>query len=604
MHIDAQPRWLFDPTLKITKVDLTVLADGDIDRVAGGGGEGEGGVCVYSNEEEYTLLTEDAKTLCKHRIGYPWPNHWKAQQVLIVSREGNNGKCCGVPLFTDDGAQSSDDSDDALETDSLKDLADLQKKRAGLFWKKVPERPMPSVLLVGSVEAEPDTSKDDVEKVYYSNEDKPAVRRILAPHCRVRALLSITTQPNDNADYFDLLKEAQQLIGSGGSFRGLQGQVIHAAVESASPVIYLAPCGHGKVSLVRASQGSPSAVLVLTRCSLLILRQTMTFLVPALREGGVTLVIEPLKELMRNQIEQLEKLDNGRGLFDVEQLLGVDDAAEFEKDSARTRLDYLRASYNNTGRPVRPRILFTGPEILKIHTGLFKALAPFLTRIVCDEFDAAEESGREAYDSLPSYLFDQFPKKKFMFLSGTATREESFRDFVSNGESLNPVVFMEPSIISPALQFSVERRKSFRQVASRIDQIVHIYEDKHPEERPKVLVYCTQKNFCREMVKYLGDVGRRVTEVTSTVSGEAKATVMKAFEDNHVQIVACTTGRFLFVKSYMCSYLSCSLILTFYAVLGRGVHVKDIRFVFHTCCPMSLGSYIQVRSREQLLIQK
>eukprot|EP00957_Ditylum_brightwellii_P178121 13566684-Ditylum_brightwellii.AAC.1 len=62
-------------------------------------------------------------------------------------------------------------------------------------------------------------------------------------------------------------------------FRPPQGDVCVAAMAKQSDVVYLAPTGHGK---------------------------SLCFIIPAAAQGGITFIIEPLKEIIVDQVKKLK----------------------------------------------------------------------------------------------------------------------------------------------------------------------------------------------------------------------------------------------------------------------------------------------------------
>lgn len=118
------------------------------------------------------------------------------------------------------------------------------------------------------------------------------------------------------------------------------------------------------------------------------------------------------------------------------------------------------------------------------------------------------------------------------------------------------------------------------------------------KETPKAIVYCLTKGNCDKMKNKLElHYKNRVEAVSSSDSREHIRETMTGFKNGHIQIVCATTGKVL--TAFMCVWHSIRVAdaQLFRSVLGRGLDVNNIRFVFHAWLPLSLANYIQETGR-------
>jgi len=348
----------------------------------------------------------------------------------------------------------------------------------------------------------------------------------------------------------DKLEEIRSTLGYD-NFRRPQGEVCIRACTTTNDIVFLAPTGHGK---------------------------SLSFIIPAKFKGGVTLVIEPLKEIINDQIRKI----SGKGIL-VEHLLSMEDSGKKGGMHARDRLTQIANEYetelckNND----KVLILFATPELVE-QDGVLQQLERMykskkMTRCVFDEFDVSADNHRSVYKGILSKLSKNLPDVPFMFLSATTDQKDllSFLSDLPRVKTEKPHLFVHDRPISNALSFYVERKEGHEQVSRRIAHILKSYQHEKGcrGKQPKAICYCLTRKNCEDMAKHLDSCGINATAVHAKIDRSAISDTINQFKKGKVQVICATE------------------------VLGRGVDIQDIRFVFHTNLPLSMRSYIQQSGR-------
>jgi len=211
--------------------------------------------------------------------------------------------------------------------------------------------------------------------------------------------------------------------------------------------IFIAPTGHGK---------------------------SLCFTVPALAQGGITLVIEPLKAIIEDQIIKF----TSNAHIQVEALQSLEDMQR--KGGVRAEQHLCQIANKMTQRSFEgPLILFCTAE-LALQEGVLTQLERIdkngeLSRFVLDEFDVAgeaTESWREMYPRIIPTLRQKCPNVPFSLLSATTSKKDFInlvRGLVDNNASKrNPHVFLHPRPLADSLAFSVERKVNNAQVTNQL----------------------------------------------------------------------------------------------------------------------------------------
>ena len=393
------------------------------------------------------------------------------------------------------------------------------------------------------------------------------------------------------------------------TFRPLQRELCEAILSdregATNTIVALFPTGYGK---------------------------SLSFVLPTVVTGGLTLVIEPLRALIDNQMDNIKKYS---GMVKVEKLMSFDDVRKSYADKdfsctmdtsghdmentdhpaqARERLDQLceeakdrEAAVSDDNSPVKHpgHIIFVTPELIQNYSDRIIDLAKLgcLRRIVFDEFDVKQEcskSFRPAYDEVFRFLLEKrdyaqvhhssagrsptdritdvnpFARVKFLFLSATTDKKALLElpPLHETNTLAKPRLFVAERPLPESLSFRVERKVHLNQVAQRIQHYVKNYTASSAGARsdaPKCLCYCLSDQKCQNMKKELLGLGLKAEAVSSKTND--RDNILKRFRDGKVTVLCTTT------------------------VLGRGFHVPDIRFVFHAHLPTSLPNYIQEAGR-------
>ena len=305
-YVDGRPRRLFDKNMSFRAASVDVL-----NHPPGPGVKGHDKVaslCWQAMEKvgqkkeiltslteyQYGLLNSPVRLLAEMYVADKWPEKCKARPVqLVVSNRAFDLEKVQAPRMIAT-TFSSDDSDEFQDEDNKYDTSTktLQNLRARIIPKDQDRPdyslPLPQIVQMGlptdkkkerdqgSLKAKQET----LTKVLEIFDDEPDF---------VGSARSILNTLRPLSDFFDVtvgngeaqseksgkrFKKHLKALGCS-DFRGLQEEVCATAIEGSEGVIFMAPCGHGK---------------------------TLTFLVPALEENGITLVVEPQKGKLKSAL--------------------------------------------------------------------------------------------------------------------------------------------------------------------------------------------------------------------------------------------------------------------------------------------------------------
>ena len=248
-----------------------------------------------------------------------------------------------------------------------------------------------------------------------------------------------------NRLHFDYHKENEKILQEKlgiESFRDLQAEVCLSA-RLHSNLIYIGPPGIGK---------------------------SVCFIIPALCEKGITLIIEPINAIIDQHIQKLKKLG-----IKAEQLLSQEKSANLRRLKAVNRLCKFKYEMDK-GTFEGPVLLYATPEIVN-QNSVINILYEIskkekLHRVVLDEFDEAMEASRqsrEAYLEVLQNLLQKIRKLNYSLLSATF-KPENLKTFLDRihikVEDIELPSFYESETFLPKnLIFRVERKVSMSQVS-------------------------------------------------------------------------------------------------------------------------------------------
>lgn len=301
------------------------------------------------------------------------------------------------------------------------------------------------------------------------------------------------------------------------SFRPLQREIIESVLEG-NDTLALLPTGGGK---------------------------SLTFQVPALALGGMTLVVTPLISLMKDQVDNLR----AHGVSAVYLHSGL---SRPEQKLALDRCFLGKAS-----------LLYVSPEKLKSETFLSSLRDMDVRLIAVDEAHCISQWG---YDFRPSYLEisrlrQVFPDVSVIALTASAT----------------PAVAED---IMERLEF--RGRHLFRSSFSRPNLSYIVRRAEHKEglmlkalrgTSGSAIVYARSRKRTRELSDFLNSQGIPSSFYHAGLSPEEKNERQRRWKDNEVRVMVATNA------------------------FGMGIDKPDVRLVVHHDLPPTLEEYYQESGR-------
>ncbi len=317
-----------------------------------------------------------------------------------------------------------------------------------------------------------------------------------------------------NPDHEDAKHQVLKEIFGFDSFRPGQEQVMDALLAGRN-VLTVMPTGSGK---------------------------SLCFQVPALVQGGLTLVVSPLVALMQDQVAALR-------------LAGV---AADTINSSRNRSENVAAWQRAVAGVTR--LLYMAPERLMTERMLAALGRLKVGLIAIDEAHCISQWGpsfRPEYEDL-ARLRDIFPGVPVAALTATAdevTRKDITRQLFAGRAETVVLGFDRPNI-----KLAVEMKRSWkRQLLAFIEQ----------HEGESGIVYCLSRKKTEEAAGLLRDAGVRALPYHAGLD--------KGVRDANQNEFMTESG----------------LVMTATIAFGMGIDKSDIRYVFHADLPGSIEAYYQ-----------
>ncbi|MDP7050779.1 MAG: DNA helicase RecQ [Verrucomicrobiota bacterium] len=302
------------------------------------------------------------------------------------------------------------------------------------------------------------------------------------------------------------------------SFRLLQEEVMRAALAGHDTFV-LMPTGGGK---------------------------SLCYQLPALAQGGLTIVVSPLIALMKDQVDALQEAGVSATFLN----------STLDATESRRRLAGLyKGEY---------RLLYVAPERLMLPE-MLERLAEWRPGLIAiDEAHCISEWG---HDFRPEYrqiaeLRGRFPKTPVMALTATAT-ERVRKDIVSQLKLRKPGRFVA----------SFNRANLTYRVIPRSQPLRQVLDVTKRHEGESGIVYCASRNGAERLAKRLEGQGIRAVPYHAGLDAGARAKNQEAFIHDEIQIV-CATIAF-----------------------GMGIDKPDVRFVIHHDLPKNIEGYYQETGR-------
>lgn len=274
--------------------------------------------------------------------------------------------------------------------------------------------------------------------------------------------------------------------------------------------------------------------------------KSLCYQLPALAQGGLTLVVSPLIALMKDQVDGLRA--NGIAAEFLNSSLDSSTAAAVEREALAGEV----------------RLLYVAPERVSM-PGFRRFLHTLDIRLVAiDEAHCISEWG---HDFRPDYrtlsdLRTEFPNTPVMALTATAT--ERVRDDIVQQLQLGDC----PRFVSGFDRSNLAYRVRPRQQAW--DALLGLLEERRGQS---AIVYCFSRKETEEVAEGLTAAGHPAVVYHAGLDAETRRVTQERFIDGQVPIVAATIA------------------------FGMGIDKPDIRLVVHYTLPKSIEGYYQETGR-------
>lgn len=273
--------------------------------------------------------------------------------------------------------------------------------------------------------------------------------------------------------------------------------------------------------------------------------KSITFQVPAIALGGLTVVVTPLISLMKDQVDNLRQ----RSVPAVYLHSGLTRAEN------KLAMDKCRLG--------KARLLYVSPEKLRAKNFIEALRGMDVKLIAVDEAHCISQWG---YDFRPSYLEiaslrDVFPQVPVLALTASATPEVT-RDIMERLRFRAPKVFAR-SFSRPNISYVV-RRAEYKE-AMLLKAL--------KSTTGSAIVYVRSRKRTRELADFLRREGVSAAHYHAGLSIEEKNERQRQWKDDEVRVIVATNA------------------------FGMGIDKPDVRIVVHYDIPPSLEEYYQEAGR-------
>ena len=281
--------------------------------------------------------------------------------------------------------------------------------------------------------------------------------------------------------------------------------------------------------------------------------KSLCYQLPSILNNKLVVVISPLKSLMEDQVNDLQKLNIKSCVFSGDQ-------SYQEKQTIFNNLVKDDIPYN---------IIYTNPETLQYNHNFYDILEKInkkkkLGMIVFDEAHCMSLWG---HDFRPSYLKMKYLKNKiknipFMALTASATTrvEEEIKNILNFGDD---AVYVKESFRRENLNLKIIHSKG-KETYQNIEQKI-----KNDYRNQSGIIYCHSRKKCEKLYEYLLEQGIKTEFYHAGLDFETRKEIQDKWKKNEVLIVIATIA------------------------FGMGINKKDVRFVIHCNIPSSIENYYQ-----------
>ncbi len=273
--------------------------------------------------------------------------------------------------------------------------------------------------------------------------------------------------------------------------------------------------------------------------------KSICFQVPALCFPGLTLVISPLKALMKDQVERLNKLKIP--------------ATYLSSDMSRKQLDSkLQGAMDG-----RYKLLYLAPERIISDMFQFRLTEMKVSLLAVDEAHCISQWG---YDFRPSYLQiatirEILPDIGIVALTASATTEVQ-HDIMRQLNMQHPKIFKK-SFKRKNLRYFVLEEEN---VTQRIISITR-------RTKGSGIIYVRTRKRTTALSEILAQQGISIAPYHGGLPASVRNKTQQDWIDNHTRIIVATNA------------------------FGMGIDKPDVRFVIHLNLPGDLESYYQEAGR-------